>query len=128
MTKLKEMIVVQTEQSVYYLEVVTPEVDSMCNIYSKSAGLQFGKAVPELGNARVAALPGGTTMGVRAPMHEPEKPVVRAYLLVNDIDKSVKEAAALGANILIGRMEIAGRGIIAIYESGGIQQGLWQLI
>jgi predicted enzyme related to lactoylglutathione lyase len=118
----------QSEQSIYYLEIVTPDVDSMCNIYSKAAGLQFGEAIQALGNARTAKLPGGTLMGIRAPMHESETPVVRPYLLVTDIEQAGKDAAAFGANILLAGMEIPGYGIITIYESGGIQHGLWQLV
>ncbi len=34
---------------------------------------------------------------------------------------------AMGAEILLGPMEIPGHGTIAIYMNGGIQQGLWQL-
>ena len=116
------------EHPIHYIEIVTPDIDNLCTIYTKSLGIQFSSMVPELGNAKVSELPGGITIGIRAPMHETETPVVRTYLLVNNLENSVKEAAQSGANILLDRMEIPGRGIIAIYEIGGIQQGLWQIV
>ena len=60
-------------------------------------------------------------------MNNTEKPIVRTYLRVPDIKTSVQKAAHLGAKILLERMEIPGHGIIAIYENGVIEQGLWQV-
>jgi len=82
---------------------------------------------PELGNACVATLPDGSLCGIRAPMSVDEKPIVRTYLRVADIEKAVQSAAALEAKIALEPTEIPGRGKIAIYEYGGIQQGLWQV-
>ena len=53
---------------VYYLEVVTKEVDAVCAAYSAALGVQFGEPVPGLGKARTAALKGGGWVGVRAPL------------------------------------------------------------
>ena len=115
------------EHSVHYLEIVTPDVEDMCALYTKSYGWKFQEMDPNLGNARVAKLPGGSLCGIRAPMRSDEKPIVRTYLRVTDIEASVQKVSQLGAKILIERMEIPGHGIIAIYENGGIQQGLWQV-
>ena len=115
------------EHSVYYLEIVTPDVTSTCDLYTKSYGWRFHPMDPALGNAFVAKLPGGSLCGIRAPMHIDEKPIVRTYLRVNDIETAVRGAAHWGAKILLERMEIPGHGIIAIFEHGGIQQGLWQI-
>lgn len=115
------------ENSVHYLEIVTPEVESACNLYARSYGWDFQPMAQQLGNAFVARLPGGSLCGIRAPMHADEKPIVRTYLRVTDIKTAVESAAQLGANILLERMEIPEHGIIAIYEHGGIQQGLWQV-
>ena len=81
----------------------------------------------ELGNAFVAKLPDGSLCGIRAPMHEQEKPVVRTYLRVTDIATAVRAAAQLGAKIALEPVEIPGHGKIAIYMYGGIEQGLWQV-
>ncbi len=115
------------EHSVYYLEIVTPDVKAMCDLYTKSHGWNFQAMDPALGNACVANLPGGALCGIRAPMHSDEKPIVLPYLRVADIQASVQMAAQLGARILLERMELPGHGIIAIYEHGGIEQGLWQV-
>lgn len=72
---------------IQYLEIVTRDVDAVCAAYS-SQGAQFGDPVPELGNARTAAL-GGGLIGVRAPLRESEQPVVRPYWLVEDIESAV---------------------------------------
>jgi predicted enzyme related to lactoylglutathione lyase len=115
------------EHAVYYLEIVTADVKAACHLYSKAYGWHFQSTGPELGNSFVAALPDGSLCGIRAPLHVSEKPIVRTYLRVTNIETAAQEAAQLGANIALEPMEIPGRGKIAIYEYGGIQQGLWQV-
>ena len=58
----------------------------MCAAYEKLHGVSFGEPEAGLGNARTAALANGGMIGVRAPMHETETPVVRPYVLVDDVD------------------------------------------
>ncbi len=60
-------------------------------------------------------------------MHDQEKPTVRTYLRVADIDAAVKRASQLGATVPLEPVDIPGRGKIAIYVLGGIEQGLWQV-
>lgn len=60
-------------------------------------------------------------------MRETEKPVVRPYLLVEDIEAAVEAAQAAGGEIAMLPTEIPGQGTFAIYILGGIQHGLWQL-
>ena len=115
------------EHAVYYLEIVTPDVAAAADFYASAYGWEFEPEAPELGNARVAKLPDGAMCGIRAPMHEQEKPIVRTYLRVADLDAAVKRAAEMGAEVAIESMEIPGRGKIAIYFLGGIEQGLWQV-
>ena len=110
-----------------YLEIVTPEVDATCTTYAQLHGVTFGDPEPSLGNARTAALAHGGLIGVRAPMHESEQPVVRPYLLVNDIEAAARAAAKAGGEIAHPPMEIPGRGTFAIYIQGGIQHALWQI-
>jgi predicted enzyme related to lactoylglutathione lyase len=112
---------------VHYLEIVTPDVDATCSALAKLHGVTFAKPAPELGNARTAKLRDGGLLGVRAPMHAAEEPVVRPYVLVDDLDAAVAKARADGAEIAVPSMEIAGRGKCAIYFLGGIQHGLWEL-
>ena len=102
-----------------YLEIVTPAVN-------ETHAVAFGAPVPALGNARTADLKDGGRIGVRAPMRETEAPVVRPYLLVDDIHAAAKAAEAAGAEIAIPPMEIPGQGTFAIYLLGGIDHGLWQ--
>ena len=109
-----------------YLEIVTPEVDKTCALIAASQGVEFGDPIPEFGGARTAALAGGGEIGVRGPLRPDERPVVRPYLLVDDIAASVASAEAAGAEIAIPPMEIPGRGRFAIYILGGIEHGLWQ--
>lgn len=111
---------------IQYLEIVTKEVDAVCAAYAAASGLQFGKHDAALGNARTAELPGGGMVGVRAPMHETEGPVVPPYWLVNDIEASVAAAAEAGGEVAHPPMEIPGHGTFAIYIQGGIHHGLWQ--
>ena len=111
---------------VHYLEIVTPDVDATCGALEKLHGVSFGAPDAALGNARTAELQGGGMIGVRAPMHDGEHPVVRPYVLVDDIDAAVKAAEAAGAPIIVPPMELPGHGKCAIYVVGGIQHGLWQ--
>ena len=111
---------------VQYLEIVTLDVDKTCSTLEKLHGVSFGSPDAALGNARTATLEGGGIIGVRAPMREDEHPVVRPYILVDDIEAAVAAARAEGAEIAIPFMEIPGHGKIAIYIQGGIQHGLWQ--
>ena len=112
---------------IHYLEIVTKEVDAVCAAYSSTNGVQFGKPISGLGNARTTELPGGGLVGVRAPMHETEMPVVRPYWLVSDIEASIAAAVAEGGEVAHPPMEILGHGTFAIYIQGGIHHGLWQL-
>ncbi len=102
------------EHSIHYLEIVTPDVNSMCDLYTKSFSWNFQPECPELGNARVAKLHDGSLCGIRAPMHSTEKPIMRMYLRVSDLEASIQKVTKLGAKILLERMEIPGHGIIAI--------------
>lgn len=111
----------------HYIEIVTSDVDAVCSMYAAIHRVRFGEPDPVLGNARTAALPGGGTLGVRAPMHAEEAPIVRPYWLVEDLDAAVQLAESAGAEVAVRRMELAGRGTIAIYFLGGNQHGLWQL-
>ncbi len=112
---------------VHYLEIVTPDVKATCDALEKLHGVSFSAPEAGLGNARTAALESGGMIGVRAPMHEAEEPVVRPYILVDDIEAAVEAAQAAGGEIALPPTEIPGHGKFAIYMQGGIQHGLWQL-
>ncbi|MEO1034084.1 MAG: hydroxylase [Pseudomonadota bacterium] len=111
---------------IHYLEIVTEQVDAVCATYAAAHSVQFGAPDPGLGNARTAALPGGGLVGVRAPMHETEHPVVRPYWLVDDIDAAVAAAVEAGAEIAHPPLAIPGHGSFASYIQGDIHHGLWQ--
>ena len=112
---------------IYYLEIVTKEVDAVCAAYAAANGVQFGGLDAGLGNARTAALQGGGLVGVRAPMRESEEPVVRPYWLVDDIEAALAAAVEAGGEIAHPPMEIPGHGTFAIYIHGGVDHGLWKL-
>ncbi len=112
---------------VHYLEIVTPEVDATCAAYEKLHGVTFGEADPGLGGARTAAQANGGVIGIRAPMHDMEEPVVRPYLRVEDIEAAVAAALEAGGELAHPPMELPGHGTFAIYLQGGIHHGLWQV-
>ncbi len=112
---------------VQYLEIVTPKVEETCAALAAQHGVTFGAPEAGLGNARVATLNGGGRIGVRAPMRDDEAPVVRPYLLVDDIQAATAAAEAAGAEFAMTATEIPGHGTFAIYFLGGIQHGLWEL-
>jgi predicted enzyme related to lactoylglutathione lyase len=112
---------------VQYLEVVTPDVDAVCATYARVHGVQFSEPDEGLGGARTAELANGGRIGIRAPMHETEQPVVRPYVLVDDIEAATEAATAAGAEIAHPPMEIPGHGKFAIIIQGSIHHGLWEL-
>lgn len=112
---------------VQYLEIVTPSVAETCEALAEAHGVVFSEPIAALGNARTASLHDGGRLGVRAPMRETEEPVVRPYVLVDDIEAAVKAAEAAGAEVALPPTLIPGQGTFAIYILGGIQHGLWQL-
>jgi predicted enzyme related to lactoylglutathione lyase len=111
---------------IHYLEIVTHDVDAVCAGYAAAGGLVFGDPDPGLGNARTAALPGGSLVGVRAPLRDSEEPVVRPYWLVDDIESALAAAVTAGGEVAHPPLEIPGHGTFAIYFAGGVQHGLWQ--
>ena len=113
--------------NVHYLEIVTTDVEASCAAYAGAHGVTFGDADPTLGGARTAPLGESGKIGVRAPMHDGETPVTRAYVLVDDLEQAVANAAAAGGQVMVPPMEIPGHGYCAIYMQGGIEAGLWQL-
>jgi len=111
---------------IYWLEIVTPEVETHCQIYQNLYGVSFNLR-PELGNAYVTEIPGHGQLGIRAPLHNDETPVVRPYVLVNDIENAVNMARQSGSTIIHAPLDIAGFGTFAIAETGGIQHGFVQV-
>ncbi len=112
---------------VQYLEIVTPSVKETCDALAEAHDVVFSEPIAELGNARTADLKGGGRIGVRAPMRDTEAPIVRPYVLVDDIEAAVKAAEMAGAKVALPPMEIPGGGTFSIYILGGIEHGLWQL-
>jgi predicted enzyme related to lactoylglutathione lyase len=112
--------------NIHFLEIVTPDVDDACSLYSMMYGVTFGDPDQNLGGARTADLDGGGMLGIRAPLRDTETPVVRPYVLVDDISAAVSTAAEAGAEIAMMPTEITGYGQFAIVIHGGIESGLWQ--
>jgi predicted enzyme related to lactoylglutathione lyase len=112
---------------IHFLEVVTPDVEAACALYSMMYGVTFGDADQDLGGTRTADLDGGGMLGIRAPLRDTETPVVRPYVLVDDIDAAVSAAAEVGAELAMTPTEIVGYGQFAIVIHGGIESGLWQM-
>ncbi|HQR08109.1 MAG TPA: hypothetical protein PLN21_14870 [Gemmatales bacterium] len=110
----------------HYLEIVTKEVDAVCAAYAAANKVQFGKPDAALGNARTAPMSGGGLVGVRAPLRESEKPVVRPYWLVDDIEAAIVAAVKAGGVLALPPMKLPGHGTCAIYVQGGIDHGFWQ--
>lgn len=116
----------ETAVVVQYLEIVTPDVEATVALLEKTHNVTFSAADDGLGGARTADLAGGGRIGVRGPLRPDEEPVVRPYLLVDDVDAAVDAAAEAGAEIAMAGTEIPGHGTFAIYVLGGIQHGLWE--
>ena len=109
-----------------YLEIVTPEVDALCRQYSTIYDITFSEPDANFGGARTAKLDGGGLIGIRGPLRDTETPVVRPYVLVDDIKAAVESAAEAGAEVAMPPTEITEHGMFAIVIHGGIECGFWQ--
>ena len=112
--------------TIRYLEIVSKNVEREIEILEVQKGISFGDPVAELGGARTAALAEGTTIGVRAPMHDAEEAVARPYFLTETLQETVDAAVAKGAELAVPPMELPGQGTIALYLVDDVQYGLWQ--
>ena len=112
---------------IHYLEIVASDVDAVCAAYEAALGINFGPPDPLLGGARTAPLPEGDSIGVRGPLRDTEKPIVRPYWFVDDIKAALNAASKQGALVAHPPMEIPGKGTFAIYIQGDVDHGLWQL-
>ena len=111
---------------IQYLEIVSADADATCSLLEQVHGVSFGELDASLGNARTAALKGGGRISVRAPLAEHDTPIVRPYLLVEDIQAAVTAAEAAGGEFAMRTTEIPGHGKFAIYFLAGTQFGLWE--
>jgi predicted enzyme related to lactoylglutathione lyase len=125
--QVRANITLGESMKIQYVEIVTPDVDAVCAVYVELHGVSFSDPDQNVGGARTAGLEDGVTLGVRSPMHAGEKPVVRPYILVEDIDAAVEKAEKAGAQTIVPPMPIPGKGKCAIVYQGGIELGLWQL-
>jgi predicted enzyme related to lactoylglutathione lyase len=112
--------------SVHYLEIVSDDVEALTSLYQRMYGLSFGPPDPELGQARVATRADGTLVGIRKPLAAHERPILRSYLEVEDIQQAVRKAEVSGAMIAYPPTQQGQRGTFAIVIQGGVQHGLWQ--
>ncbi len=113
--------------TVHYLEIVSPDADSVCKAYEAAQGIHFSEPDEMLGGARTATLTDGTIVGVRVPLRDTETPVTRPYWLVESIDDAVVRVKEQGAEIAVPPLEIPGKGKFAIYILGSIEQGFWEV-
>ncbi len=112
--------------AVYYLEIVSNEVDALTELYRRMHGLSFGPPDPDLGQARVATQADGALVGIRKPLAAHEQPIMRTYLVVEDIRQAVDEANESGATIAYPPTRQGDRGTFAIVIQGDVEHGLWQ--
>jgi predicted enzyme related to lactoylglutathione lyase len=115
-----------SQMAIHYLEIVSNDVDALTALYQRMHGLSFGTPDSDLGQARVAARPDGTLVGIRKPLAAHEQPIVRTYLAVEDIQHAVNEAESSGAIVAYPPTRQGPRGTFAIVIQGGVQHGLWQ--
>jgi predicted enzyme related to lactoylglutathione lyase len=116
----------RSETSVHYVEIVSPDADTLIGLYEGVHGLSFGAPDPDLGQARVATRADGTLVGIRKPMATHEHPVMRTYLAVEDIQQAVRRAGERGATVAYPPTRQGQRGTFAIVIEGGVEHGLWQ--
>src|SRR6185312_5013414 len=106
-----------------YLEIVSNDADTLIALYQRLHGLSFGPPDPDLGQARVATHD-GTLVGIRKPLAAHEHPIMRTYIMVEDIHHAANEAEKQGATIAYPPTRQGQRGTFAIVIQGGVEHGL----
>lgn len=112
--------------AVHYLEIVSNDVDTLAVLYQRLHGLSFDPPDPDLGQARVATQTDGALVGIRKPLAEHEQPITRAYLEVEDIQRTVRKAEESGATIAYPPTRQGNHGTFAIVIQGDVEHGIWQ--
>ncbi|MEM7206340.1 MAG: hydroxylase [Pseudomonadota bacterium] len=112
---------------IHYLEIVTKDINAVCQAYESTHSVTFSEPDELLGGARTCTLPDGSIVGVRGALRESEEPVIRPYWLVDNIEQAVADVEAAGATIAMPQMEISGKGKFSIYILGSNDHGLWQV-
>ena len=112
--------------AVHYLEIVSNDVDSLTGFYQRVHGLSFGPPDPDLGQAHVATQWDGALVGIRKPLAAHERPIMRTYLAVEDIQQVVTSAEKSGATVAYPPTRQGTQGIFAIVIQGDVEHGLWQ--
>jgi len=73
-------------------------------------------------------LPGGSRLGIRAPLRDDEGPLWRIYLRVDDLERATAAAREAGGEVALDGIRLGGaHGRISIVLCGGVEHGLWQL-
>jgi uncharacterized protein len=110
-----------------YLEIVCDDVDAVIALYERVHGLSFGPPDADLGQARVATRADGALVGIRNPLAAHEQPIMRTYLVVDDLQQAVKRAEDAGAVVAYVSPTRQGQwGNFAILFQGDVQHGFWQ--
>ena len=116
----------QASVALTYLEIVTPEMEDTCELLEALHGVEFGEPQMALGNARTATLANDGRIAVRAPMHAGEKPVVRPYVMVEDLDAAFRAVEESGAQVMMPPTKSLDGGRFCLFTHGGIEHGLWE--
>ena len=112
--------------AVHYLEIVSNDVDALIGLYQRMHGLSFGPPEPDLGQARVATQADGALVGIRKPLAAHERPLMRTYFAVEDIQQAVTKAEEAGATTAYPPTRQGNHGTFAIVIQGDVEHGLWQ--
>jgi hypothetical protein len=112
--------------AVQYLEIVSNDVDALAELYQRMHDLSFAPPEADLGEARVATQADGTLIGIRKPLAAHERPIMRTYVAVEDIQRAVKKAEEAGATIAYPPTRQGNQGTFAIVIQGEVEHGLWQ--
>jgi predicted enzyme related to lactoylglutathione lyase len=114
------------QMAVQYLEIVSNDVDALAELYQRMHDLSFAPPEPDLGQARVATQADGTLIGIRKPLAAHERPIMRTYVAVEDIQRAVGKAEEAGAAIAYPPTRQGNQGSFAIVIQGEVEHGLWQ--
>lgn len=115
-----------SKMAVHYLEIVSNDVDALAELYERMHDLSFAPPEPDLGEARVANQADGTLIGIRKPLAAHERPIMRTYVAVEDIERAVKKAEEAGATIAYPPTRQGDQGTFAIVIQGEVEHGLWE--
>ena len=114
--------------TVTWVDLMTSDPEKARAFYTSVFGWQFEVGGPETGGYAMAKLDGRNVGGIGGyPPGQQMPPAWSVYFASDDLDATIAKAKQLGANVMMGPMDIMDQGRLAFFiDPTGAAFGVWQ--